>query len=274
VGAEAAETVTEAPAAAAPGYLARPPGFQQDAQPGSFPGVVVVHDVFGMTPDLRRQADRLATGGYLALAPDFWHGKPWPLCIRSAFRQVMSGTGPVFEQIDAAARWLAGQDGCSGKIGVVGFCMGGGFALLCAPRPGISAAAVNYGPVPKNAARLLAGACPVVASYAGKDRISRTDLPRLESTLTDLGVPCDSKVYPGATHAFMNEYEGRLGALTKVMGMRHDPDAAADAWRRILAFFGEHLQGTPEAEPMDGPAQAGPAQDGPAQDGPAPGGSA
>ena len=245
MGAEVAEGLTAA--AAPPGYLATPPGYPQDTRPGGFAGVVVVHDIFGVTPDLRRQADRLAAGGYLALAPDLWHGRPWPLCIRMAFRQVMSGTGPVFEQIDAAARWLAGQDGCSGKTGVVGFCIGGGFALLCAPRPGFSAAAVNYGPVTKDAGRLLAGACPVVLSYAAKDRISRTDLPRLERTLTDLGVPYDSKVYPGATHAFMNEHEGGLGTLTKVMGMRHDPDAAADAWRRIFAFFGEHLHGMPEA---------------------------
>ena len=252
-----------------------PPGYRQGAQPGGFPGVVVVHDAFGMTPDLRHQADRLAAGGYLALAPDFWHGRPWPLCIRSAFRQVMSGTGPVFEQIDAAARWLATLDGCSGKIGVVGFCMGGGFALLAAPRPGFSAAAVNYGPVTKDAARLLAGACPMVLSYAGKDRISRTDLPRLERTLTELGVPYDSKVYPGATHGFMNEFEGGLGTLTKVIGLRHDPDATADAWRRIFAFFGEHLhapaQDGPAAEepaadgsPGEGPAAQGPAADGPA----------
>ena len=244
-------------AAVAPGYLATPPGYRHDAQPARVPGVVVVHDAFGVTPDLHRQADRLATGGYLALAPDFWHGRPWPLCIRSAFRQVMSGTGPVFEQIDEAARWLAAQDGCSGKIGVVGFCMGGGFALLCAPRPGFSAAAVNYGPVTKDAARLLAGACPVVASYAGKDRVSRTDLPRLERTLSALGVPYDSKVYPGATHAFMNEFEGRLGVLTKVMGLRHSPDAAADAWRRIFAFFGEHLHGSSQAQPPE--AAGGPA---------------
>ena len=244
-------------AATAPGYLATPPGYREDTAARNFPGVVVVHDIFGPTPDLQRQTDRLAAGGYLAIAPDLWHGKPWPLCIRSAFRQVMSGSGPVFEQIDAAARWLAGQDGCSGKIGVIGFCMGGGFALLCAPRPGFSAAAVNYGPVTKDADRLLADACPMVLSYAGKDRISRTDLPRLERTLTESGVPYDSKVYPGATHAFMNEYEGGLGRLTKVMGLRHNPDAAADAWRRILAFFGEHLHGPAGAGPP--PAQQGPA---------------
>lgn len=226
----------------APGYLAMPAGNGNNAANEKFPGVVVVHDVFGMTPDLRRQADRLAAGGYLALAPDLWDGKAWPRCIRSAFRQVTVGSGPVFDEIEAAAAWLRGHDACTGKIGVIGFCLGGGFALLCAPRPGFSAVSVNYGaPIPKDAAAVLEGACPVVASYAGKDRISRTDLPRLSRALTDLDVTHDVKVYQGATHAFLNEYEGAYGVLTKVLGMRYSPDAAADAWRRILAFFGDYL---------------------------------
>ena len=130
---------------------------------------MVVHDAFGMTPDMRRQADRLAVGGYIALAPDFWHGRAWPRCLRGAFRQIMAGSGPVFDEIDAAAGWLSALDTCTGKIGVIGFCLGGGFALLSAPRPGVSAASVNYAPVPKNIDQMLGGACPVVASYGGKD---------------------------------------------------------------------------------------------------------
>jgi carboxymethylenebutenolidase len=72
------------PADSAPGYLAMPSGPEPSGPPQTFPGVVVVHDAFGMTPDLRRQADRLAVGGYIALAPDLWHGRAWPLCLRSA----------------------------------------------------------------------------------------------------------------------------------------------------------------------------------------------
>ena len=202
---------------------------------------MVVHDAFGMTPDLRRQADRLAVGGYIALAPDFWHGRAWPRCLRGAFRQIMAGSGPVFDEIDAAAGWLSGLDACTGKIGVIGFCLGGGFALLSAPRPGVSAASVNYAPVPKNIGRMLGGACPVVASYGGKDPGTRRQLPRLEQALTEQNVPHDVKVYPGASHAFMNEFEGASRILTRVMGMRYEPDAAGDAWRRIFAFFDEHL---------------------------------
>jgi carboxymethylenebutenolidase len=228
----------------APGYLATPAGNGNKAPEGKFPGVVVVHDAFGMTPDLRRQADRLAASGYIALAPDLWHGKAWPRCVRSAFRQVMSGSGPAFDEIDAAAGWLRGLGSCTGKIGVIGFCLGGGFALMCAPRPAFSAVSVNYGaPVPKDVKGVLDGACPVVASYAGKDRSTRTDLPRVRQALADLGVPHDVKVYQEATHAFLNEHTGGYGVLTKVIGMRCNPDAAADAWRRILAFFGDYLDG-------------------------------
>ena len=227
----------------APGYLAMPDRVDDEGAPEAFPAVVVVHDIFGMTPDLRRQADRLAAGGYIALAPDFWHGKPWIRCIQSAFRQVMSGSGPVFEEIDAAAAWLAGLDVCTGRIGVIGFCMGGGFALLCAPRPAYSAVSVNYAPVPRNAAELLNGACPVVASYAGRDRGTRAQVPRLERALSGQNVAHDIKIYPKATHAFMNEHEGSHGVMTKILGMRYDPDDASDSWRRIFAFFGEYLNG-------------------------------
>ena len=209
--------------------------------PEVFPGVVVVHDIFGMTPDLRRQADWLAANGYIALAPDFWHGKSWVRCIQSAFRQVMAGSGPVFEEIDAAAAWLAGLGACTGKIGVVGFCMGGGFALLCAPRPAYSAVSVNYAPVPKDATELLKGACPVIASYAGKDPGTKAQVPRLQRALSEQDVAHDIKIYPKATHAFMNEHEGGARMFTKIMGMRYDPGDAGDSWQRIFAFFGEYL---------------------------------
>src|SRR6266851_2404 len=103
--------MTDASAAeSAPGYLAMPAGRDVEGTAETFPGVVVVHDAFGMTPDLRRQADRLAVGGYIALAPDLWHGKPWPLCLQGAFRQVTAGSGPVFDEIDGAAAWLKGLD--------------------------------------------------------------------------------------------------------------------------------------------------------------------
>ncbi len=147
-----------------PGYLAVPAGS------GPWPGVVIIHETFGVNDDIRRKADEMAGHGYLALAPDLYGGESWLRCVRAIFRQLRAGRGPAFQALDAARGFLAGRADCTGKTGVIGFCMGGGFALLCAPRDGFAAASVNYGEVPKDAESVLAGACPIVASFGGRDK--------------------------------------------------------------------------------------------------------
>jgi len=104
-------------------YLAVPFG-SVDAN-GPWPGVVVIHEAFGLNADTRAHADRLAALGYLALAPDLLDGKLWLRCIRSMFRQLQAGSGPAFEVLDACRGWLAARPDCTGKTGVIGFCMGG-----------------------------------------------------------------------------------------------------------------------------------------------------
>jgi carboxymethylenebutenolidase len=220
----------------APGYLAVPAG-----SAGPWPGVVVIHEIFGLNADIRKKADELASHGYLALAPDLYHGKSWVRCVRNAMGQVRSGSGPAFSALDAARDFLATRSDCTGKTGVIGFCIGGGFALLCAPRDGFSVAAVNYGDVPQDAERALAGACPVVGSYGRRDPMGTKPPERLQRALTVLEIPHDVKVYPGSGHRFMSESSGAAAVFVKMIGMGYQKADAADAWQRIFAFFGEHL---------------------------------
>lgn len=208
---------------------------------GPWPGVVVMHEAFGLTDDIRSIADRFAEQGYLALAPDLYSWGNSARCLVLAFRSMFKGEGPALDHIESARKWLATNDNCTGNIGIIGFCMGGGFAMLCAPRYAFGASSVNYGLVPKkDTEKALAGSCPVVGSFGAKDRGAKGAAARLEAALTALGVDHDVTEYPDAGHSFLNQNTGWQEKLAGVMG-GFEPDAANDAWARIFAFFDEHL---------------------------------
>ena len=218
-------------------YLATPRG------EGPWPGVVVIMDAFGLSDDIRQQADRLAAAGYLAFAPDLYSGRG-PRCVVATLKASRSGAGEAYEDIEAARQWLLNRADCTGRIGIIGFCMGGGFALLSAPRYDFQAASVNYGEVPDDAVQRLAGACPVVASYGARDRGLRGRATKLESALQTLGVDHDVKEYPNAGHSFMNRLSGpALNPVLKFIGVNYHHPSAEDSWRRILSFFDAHLGG-------------------------------
>jgi carboxymethylenebutenolidase len=215
-----------------PGFLVVPAGA------GPWPGVVMVHEAFGIEENMIHQAEHLASRGYLVLMPDLYSRGGMRKCLGATFRALSSGEGQAFRDVEAAQKLLSGRKDCTGK-------MGGGFALQLAQR-GYDAAAVNYGMMPKDLDAVLEGACPIVGSYGAKDKTLKRAAARMELALTQRGIAHDIKEYPAANHAFMNP--GPAGPkimrplMQKVAGFRPRPDDAADAWSRIDAFFTEHLR--------------------------------
>jgi len=219
------------------GYLATPAG------PGPWPAVVMIHEIFGLDDAMRGHADRLADLGYLTLAVDLYSAGGARRCLVSTMRAMNRGRGRAFADISAARDYLAGSPDCTGEIGIIGFCMGGGFALLSAG-DGYGAAAVNYGPLPRDLDETLSGACPIVASYGGRDRTLRGAADQLDEALERAGVIHDVKEYSAAGHAFLNDTETGprpLRPLLRVAGIGPEPESAKDAWDRIELFFATHL---------------------------------
>ena len=210
---------------------------------GPWPAVVVVHEAFGVETEMRKQVAKLASLGYLAVMPDLYSDGGARKCLVATMRAMRSGTGRAYADIEAARQWILARPDVIGSVGVIGFCMGGGFALMTAAS-GFGAAASNYGMLPPDPDDALAEACPVVGSYGARDTSLRGATAALEKTLTRQGVIHDLKEYPDAGHAFMNTAPAGpaiFQPLARVLNIKPAPDAAADAWARIDSFFREHL---------------------------------
>jgi carboxymethylenebutenolidase len=225
------------------GYLATPSGA------GPFPAVLMIHEAFGLNDQIRAHADRLARAGYLTLAVDLFSDGGALRCLVSTMRSMMTGSGRVFTDLATARTWLATSPLSTGKTGVIGFCMGGGFALLLAMTGQYQASAPFYGMAPKQMPR----SCPVVGSYGGKDLVLKSAPARLERNLTELGVPHDVKVYPEVGHSFYTKPANRVmelvGPYTPLRLGYHEP-SAKDARERVVAFFRQHLDAQPADDPQ------------------------
>jgi carboxymethylenebutenolidase len=208
-------------------YLVLPDG------EGPHPGVVVVHEAFGLNDNIRSVCRRLAAEGYAALGVDLFEDRNRAVCMARMFAGAMRGNLSHYgvPALRSALGQLAGHPGVDAdRIGAIGFCLGGSIVLTWACTDDRLAAIAPFyamAPRPREAIRRL---CPVVGSWPARDITTRAARV-LESGLTAAGIPHDLKVYPGTRHSFFND---RLPV--------YDPEAAADSWRRVLAFFGEHVR--------------------------------
>ena len=218
-------------------YLARPTG----PGDGPFPGVVIIHEAAGLNENIQEISRRFADAGYAALAVDLFSGRSRAVCMARFMGGMLRGTPERFGigDLKAALSVLAEQPSIDGgRIGAVGFCMGGSFAIAwaCADDR-LRAIAPFYGVNPRPLTA-VARSCPVVGSYPERDFTARSGR-KLDAELERHDIPRDMKVYEGTRHSFFND-----------TGRTYDPTAAEDAWLRTLAFFEEHVAGRISPSPQ------------------------
>jgi carboxymethylenebutenolidase len=216
------------------GYIARPEG------EGPFPGVVIIHEAFGLNENMQDIARRFADEGYVAFAVDLFAGRNRAACMARFIGGMLRGTPERFGigDLKKALSVLAEQPSVDGeRVGAIGFCMGGGFAVAWACTDDrLRAIAPFYGVNPRPLSA-VSRSCPVVGSYPEKDFTARSGR-KLDAELERHGIPRDIKIYEGARHSFFND-----------RGRSYDPGASEDAWRRTLAFFDEHVAGIEQKRP-------------------------
>jgi len=209
------------------GYLARPQG------EGPFPGIVVIHEIFGLNDNIRDIARRFADEGYVALAVDLFTGGSRLVCMFRFMRQSLLSplNNSSINHLKSALTFLGAQrDVDSLRLGAIGFCMGGGFAIAWACTDNrLKAIAPFYSSNPRPF-EAVARLCPVVGSYPEKDFTASAGR-KLDAALDRYNIPHDIKIYPNTRHSFFND-EGRS----------YDAAASQDAWRRAMAFFKEHIR--------------------------------
>jgi carboxymethylenebutenolidase len=208
------------------GYLVRPDG------DGPFPGIIVIHEIFGLNENIKDIARRFANEGYVALAVDLFAGRNRAICMfRFMSGQLLNSlNNSGIHDLKAALTFLSKQPGVDvSRLGAVGYCMGGSFVIAWACTDDrLKAIAPYYGTNPRPL-KAVARLCPVVGSYPGNDFTAASG-QRLDVELDRYHVPHDIKIYPGAKHSFFND------TLSN-----YNEAAARDSWERVLAFFGEHI---------------------------------
>ncbi len=211
------------------GYLAAP------ESPGQHPGLVVIHEDWGLTDWVKAQTRKLAGQGYVALAVDLYRGQ---VAHEPSFAyDLMVGTPPerALQDLEAAIHFLAARpDVNKEKMGSIGWSMGGKWSLLLAVNdPFLAACVLNYGSMPTDPAEIQKIHAPVLGIFGAEDRsIPPSDVEAFEDAMNGAHKSIDVKIYPHAGHAFENS-ENKLG---------YREDAAEDAWQRTVSFLDQHLK--------------------------------
>jgi carboxymethylenebutenolidase len=211
----------------ASGYLAIP-------QQGSGPGVVVIQEWWGLVDHIKDVCERFANEGFVALAPDLYHGKTTKSPDEAGKLMMAMRIDEAEKDLSGAVQYLLDHDATTGdKAGVVGFCMGGALALYTATKnPNVGACVVFYGGHPNVKPDLPKLQAPVLGIYGERDKsVPPESVHRLEQQLKALGKKVDVIIYPNADHAFFNDARPAV----------YVPEAAADAWQRTIEFFRKHL---------------------------------
>jgi carboxymethylenebutenolidase len=202
---------------------------------GPFPALIVIHEFWGLNDWVKEQGSRLADQGYVALAIDLYRGKV--VDTPDAAHELMRGLPPdrAARDLKAAFDFLAAQPNVKkDRIGSIGWCMGGGYALEAAiADPSLAATVINYGHLSTDPADMKKINAPILGSFGGQDRgITPDDVKKFQQAMEQLGKKIDVKIYPDAGHAFENP--------NNKQGYRAED--AADAWTRTIAFLGKNLK--------------------------------
>ena len=212
------------------GYLVRPERVDEN-----LPGMIVIHEWWGLNDNIRMMTRRLADQGYAALAVDLYRGKvaETPDSAGTYARAVGSNPEPAEKNINQAIAWLSDNQSIT-KTGIIGWCFGGGWSLsasLAFPDK-IDATVIYYGRLVTDPDRLQVLDMPILGIFGAEDRGFRLNSVReFESALNSLDKNASIHVYEGANHAFANP-----------SGTRYNPEAAEDAWEKTVAFFEEYLK--------------------------------
>ena len=212
----------------AQGYLAVPASAR-----GS--GVIVIQEWWGLVPHIKDVADRFAAAGFVALAPDLYHGKSATEPDEAGKLMMAMNIAEAERELHGAINFLAAHPAVSSKkVGTVGFCMGGTLSLFAAAHnpEKVGACVIFYGGHPSVIVDLKELAAPVLGLYAGNDHLATPERAReLEADLKAHGKLAELHIYPGVDHAFFNDARPEV----------YNREASADAWRRTVEFLNKNL---------------------------------